>query len=112
MTESRPYAPTLAPAAALRVFYGERDRTFDGPLVEQFIQCIGTYPVGAIVELHSSEIAIVIARNPRLKLFPRVMVILDVHRNKLKTPKIMEQAGIKRTLPKGSIEIDPAEYFI
>ncbi|MEO8441934.1 MAG: DUF3391 domain-containing protein [Betaproteobacteria bacterium] len=112
MTELRPYAPALAPAAALRVFYDERDRTFDGPLVEQFIQCIGTYPVGAIVELHSSEIAIVIARNPRLKLFPRVMVILDVHRNKLKTPKIIDQAGIKRTLPKGSIEIDPAEYFI
>ena len=112
MTEPRPYAPTLAPAAALRVFYDERDSKFDGPLVEQFIQCIGTYPVGAIVELHSSEIAIVIARNPRLKLFPRVMVILDVHRNKLKTPKIIEQAGIKRTLPKGSIEIDPAEYFI
>ena len=48
----------------------------------------------------------------RLKLFPRVMVILDVHRNKLKAPKIIEQAGIKRTLPKGSIEIDPAESFI
>jgi HD-GYP domain-containing protein (c-di-GMP phosphodiesterase class II) len=112
LTEPKPYGQTLAPAAALRVFYDERDSKFDGPLVEQFIQCIGTYPVGAIVELHSSEIAIVIARNPRLKLFPRVMVILDVHRNKLKTPKIIEQAGIKRTLPKGSIEIDPAEYFV
>jgi HD-GYP domain-containing protein (c-di-GMP phosphodiesterase class II) len=112
LTEPKPYGETLAPAAALRVFYDARDSKFDGPLVEQFIQCIGTYPVGAIVELHSSEIAIVIARNPRLKLFPRVLVILDVHRNKLKTPRIIEQAGIKRTLPKGSIEIDPAEYFV
>lgn len=112
LTEPRPYGETLAPAAALRVFYDERGSTFDGPLVEQFIQCIGTYPVGAIVELQTSEIGIVIARNPRLKLFPRVMVILDVHRNKLKTPKIIEQAGIKRTLPKGSVEIDPAEYFL
>ncbi len=112
LTEPRPYGETLAPAAALRVFYDERDSKFDGPLVEQFIQCIGTYPVGALVELHSSEIAIVIARNPRLKLFPRVMVIFDLHRNKLKTPKIIEQAGIKRTLPKGSVEIDPAEYFL
>ena len=112
LTEPRPYGQTLAPAAALRVFYDERDSKYDGPLVEQFIQCIGTYPVGALVELHSGEIAIVIARNPRLKLFPRVMTILDIHRNKLKTPKIVEQAGIKRTLPKGSIEIDPSEYFL
>lgn len=112
LTEPRPYGQTLAPAAALRVFYDERDTKFDGPLVEQFIQCIGTYPVGAIVELHSGEIAIVIARNPRLKLFPRVMVVLDIHRNKLKAPKVIEQAGIKRTLPKGSVEIDPSEYFL
>jgi HD-GYP domain-containing protein (c-di-GMP phosphodiesterase class II) len=112
LTEPRPYGETLAPAAALRVLYDERDTKFDGPLVEQFIQCIGTYPVGAVVELHSGEIAIVIARNPRLKLFPRVMVILDIHRNKLKTPKVIEQAGIKRTLPKGSVEIDPSEYFL
>jgi HD-GYP domain-containing protein (c-di-GMP phosphodiesterase class II) len=112
LTEPRPYGETLAPAAALRVLYDERFTKFDGPLVEQFIQCIGTYPVGAVVELHSGEIAIVIARNPRLKLFPRVMVILDIHRNKLKAPKIIEQGGIKRTLPKGTIEIDPAEYFL
>jgi HD-GYP domain-containing protein (c-di-GMP phosphodiesterase class II) len=112
LTEPRPYGETLAPAAALRVLYDERYIKFDGPLVEQFIQCIGTYPVGAVVELHSGEIAIVIARNPRLKLFPRVMAILDIHRNKLKTPKIIEQAGIKRTLPKGSVEIDASEYFV
>ncbi len=112
LTEPRPYGTTLAPATALRVLYDERDTKFDGPLVEQFIQCIGTYPVGAVVELHSGEIAIVIARNPRLKLFPRVMVILDIHRNKLKAPKVIEQAGIKRTLPKGSVEIDPSEYFL
>jgi HD-GYP domain-containing protein (c-di-GMP phosphodiesterase class II) len=112
LTEPRPYGQVMAPAQALRVFYDERDTKFDGPLVEQFIECIGTYPVGAVVELHSGEIGIVIARNPRLKLFPRVMVILDIHRNKLKAPKTIEQAGIKRTLPKGSVEIDPAEYFL
>jgi HD-GYP domain-containing protein (c-di-GMP phosphodiesterase class II) len=112
LTEPRPYGETMTPAAALRLLYDDRDTKFDGPLVEQFIQCIGTYPVGAVVELHSSEIAIVIARNSRLKLFPRVLVILDVHRNKLSKPKIIEEAGIKRTLPKGSIEIDPSEYFV
>ena len=112
LTEPRPYGQLLAPAAALRVLYDQRDTKFDGPLVEQFIQCIGTYPVGALVELHSGEIGIVIARNPKLKLFPRVMVVLDMHRNPLKPTKIIEQAGIKRTLQKGSVEIDASEYFL
>jgi len=40
------------------------------------------------------------------------MVVLDVHRTPLKPTKIVEEAGIKRTLPKGSVDIDPSEYFI
>ena len=112
LTEARPYGEVMALAAALRVLYDDRDTKYDGPLVEQFIQCIGTYPVGAMVELHSGEIGIVIARNPRLKLFPRVMVVMDLHRNKLKATKIIEEAGIKRTLPKGSVDIDTSEYFL
>ena len=108
----RPYGEPLSPASALKMLYDERDTKFDGPLVEQFIQCIGTYPVGAVVELHSGEIGIVIARNPRMKLFPRVMVVLDLHGTPLKPTKIVEAAGIKRTLPKGSVEIDPSEYFL
>ena len=94
------------------MIYKGRGKQFHPALVEQFIQCIGTYPVGAVVELHSGEIGIVIARNPRAKLFPRVMVILDMHGTPLKPTKIVESAGIKRTLPKGEIAIDPAEYFL
>ena len=112
LTEPKSYGEHLAPARALRMLYDERDTKFDGPLVEQFIQCIGTYPVGALVELHSGEIAIVIGRNPTMKLFPTVMVVIDMHGNKLKTPKTIEKAGIKRTLQKGSVKIDPSEYFI
>jgi HD-GYP domain-containing protein (c-di-GMP phosphodiesterase class II) len=112
LTEPKPYGEHLAPARALKLLYDERDTKYDGPLVEQFIQCIGTYPVGAIVELHSGEVGIVIARNPRLKMFPRVMVVLDIHKNPVKPAKIVEEAGVKRTLQKGSVEIDPSEYFL
>ncbi len=112
MTEVKAYREALPPAQALKVLYAERGTKYDGPLVEQFIQCIGTYPVGAVVELHSGDIGIVIARNPRMKLFPRVMVVFDIHKTPVKPPRIVESAGIKRTLPKGSIEIDPSEYFL
>jgi len=108
----KPYGKTVPPSEALNMLYYSRDSQFDGPLVEQLIQCIGIYPVGAVVELHSGEIGIVIARNPVLKLFPRVMVVMDMWRNKLNPTRIVEQAGIKRALSKESIDIDPSEYFI
>ena len=77
LTHSRPYGAVLAPSNALNMLYNLRNSQFDGPLVEQFIHCVGIFPVGAFVELYSSEIGIVIAQNPVMRLMPRVMVVLD-----------------------------------
>ena len=112
LTGPRPYGETLAPSDALNKLYSWRDRLFDGPLVEQFIQCIGIYPVGALVELHSGEVGIVIAQNQGLRLLPRVMVILDSSKRPVKPPKTIEKVAIKRTLEKDSVPIDASEYFL
>ncbi len=112
LTSPRPYGEALAPSNALNQLYRWRDSLFDGPLVEQFIQCIGVYSVGSLVELHSGEIGIVIAQNPVMRMLPRVMVVLDFAGQPLKPQRIVERAGIKRTLEKGSVPIDASEFFI
>jgi HD-GYP domain-containing protein (c-di-GMP phosphodiesterase class II) len=112
LTGPRPYGQALPPSNALQMLYEWRDTHFDGPLVEQFIQCIGIYPVGAIVEVYTGEIGIVIAQNPTLKLLPRVMVVLDSKGNPVKPPRTIDRATIKRTLEKGSVPIDTSEFFI
>lgn len=123
LTHPRPYGDAIAPSNALHMLYGWRGSQFDGPLVEQFIQCIGIFPVGAIVELNSGEIGIVIAQNLVRRLQPRVMVVLDAKgaqkRPQLildlsKEPKMDAETPyrIKRTLEKGSVAIDPAEFFL
>ena len=105
------------------MLYNGRDTLFDRPLVEQFIQCIGIYPVGALVEMNSAEIGIVIAQNLVRRLQPRVMLVLDAKGNQKKPPLILDLARdpkmnvdtpyrIKRTLEKGSVAIDPSEFFI
>jgi len=123
LTHTRPYGDAMSPSNALSLLYGWRDTLFDGPLVEQFIQCIGIFPVGAIVEMNSGEVGIVIAQNVARRLQPRVMVVLDDKGNPLRPQKILDlacdpKAGpnmpyrIKRTLEKGSVAIDPSEFFI
>ncbi len=112
MIRPRPYGETLSPSNALNQMYGWRNTRFDGPLVEQFIHCIGIFPVGSIVELHSGEVGIVIAQNPVMRLMPKVMVVLDSRRQPVKPQKIVEKAGVKRTLEKGSVPIDGAEFFL
>jgi hypothetical protein len=123
LTHPRPYAEALAPSNALSMLYNWRDSRFDRPLVEQFIQCIGIYPVGALVELNSGDIGIVIAQNMVRRLLPRVMVVIDAKGNRLNPQLILDLSRdpmankdtpyrIKRTLEKGSVAIDPSEFFI
>ncbi len=123
MTHVRPAAEVLSPSNALNQLYHARNVQFDGPLVEQFVQCIGIFPVGALVELNSGEIGIVIAQNMVRRLLPRVMVVLDVQGVPLRPQRILDLANepkaapgvpyrIKRTLEQGSIPIDPAEFFL
>jgi HD-GYP domain-containing protein (c-di-GMP phosphodiesterase class II) len=123
LTHPRPYGEALAPSNALSRLYDWRNTLFDGPLVEQFIQCIGIYPVGAIVELNSGECGIVIAQNLARRLQPRVMVVVDAKGNPLRPQKILDLAKdpkvdaetpyrIRRTLEKAGFPVDSAEFFL
>ena len=112
MTQLRPYGEAQSPSNALNLIYSWRDKLFDGPLVEQFIHCIGIFPVGALVELYSREVGIVVAQNPVMRLMPKVMAVLDSGGSPIKPPRMIDRASIKRTLEQGSIAIDPSEYFL
>ncbi|MCC7485066.1 MAG: DUF3391 domain-containing protein [Burkholderiales bacterium] len=112
LTHPRPYGEAVSPSNALNMLYNWRDLHFDGPLVEQFIQCIGIFPVGAVVELYTGEVGIVIAQNSAMRLMPRVMVVLDGAHKPVKPQRIVERAHVKKTLEKGSVPIDTSEFFI
>jgi HD-GYP domain-containing protein (c-di-GMP phosphodiesterase class II) len=112
LTHTRPYGEAVSPSNALTMLYNWRDTHFDGPLVEQFIQCIGIYPVGALVELYTGEVAVVISQNPTMRLMPKVMVVLDTEQRQVTPPRVIERANIKRTLEKGSVPVDTSELFI
>jgi HD-GYP domain-containing protein (c-di-GMP phosphodiesterase class II) len=119
LTLRRPYAEALAPSTALSILYKHRGTLFDGYLVEQFIRCIGIFPIGSVVELNSGETGIVIAQNLAKRLQPRVMVIRDAGGKPLKPQKLLdlsrepkapggEPYRIRRTLEYGRVPI-PAE---
>jgi len=67
---------------ALKNMYNWRTEMFDADLVEKFIQCLGIYPVGSIVELDNGEVGIVISVALEKRLQPKLMLV----RNQLKKP--------------------------
>jgi cyclic di-GMP phosphodiesterase len=123
LTAVRPYAETLSPSSALSFLYKERGTGYHPELVEQFIQCVGAFPVGSVVELNSAEVGIVIAQNLVRRLKPRVMVVLDGQGNSMRPHKILdldkdpkvrpdEPYRIRRTMEQSKLQVDPRELFL
>ena len=123
LTARRPYAAPVAPSTALSMLYKWRGTFFDPFLVEQFIRCIGIFPIGSTVELNSGESGIVIGQNLEKRLQPRVMVTRDAAGNPLKPQKLIdlsrgltiasgEPYRIKRTLEYGRIPMSAEALFL
>ncbi len=90
MISARPYAQAVSVQQALHGLYSTRDKAFKGDLVEQFIQCVGVFPVGSLVELNSGEVAVVVSQNRARRLKPRVMLVLDVNRQSFPSPVMLD----------------------
>ena len=104
-----PYGEGRAPSAAVNVLLGERGSAFHGPLLEQFIRCLGSFPVGTVVELNSGECAVVVAENAMQRLKPKVVL---AHRRQLvdlatDTTPSGEPYRIRRALEQQILQFDP-----
>ncbi len=118
-----PHGKHMSPSNALNVIYKGRGTQFQPALVEQFIQCVGVYPVGSAVELNTGEVGIVIAQNPLRRLQPRVMVVKDAKGFENRPYKMLDLAKepkatpeeiyrIRHTLEYDAIKVDPRELFL
>lgn len=78
MTTRKPHnALVYSPHEAIHELYHCRNTIFQEELIEQFIQTVGLYPTGSLVECNSGEVGIVVEVNDLKRLFPTVMMILD-----------------------------------
>ncbi|HEX6690784.1 MAG TPA: HD domain-containing phosphohydrolase [Burkholderiales bacterium] len=123
LTAQRTRGDPLSPSAALSYLYKERGTGYHSDLVEQFIQCVGVFPVGSVVELNSGETGLVITQNLVRRLKPRVMIVLDGKGNPMRPHKILdldrdpkwtpeEPYRIKRTLEQTKLQVNPKELFM
>ncbi|WP_188149665.1 HD-GYP domain-containing protein [Teredinibacter waterburyi] len=81
MTADRCYSHAKTSTEALKIIYNERGKHFDETLALKFIETIGLYPAGSLVELYSGEVGIVVEANPNLRHLPRIILLLDEEKN-------------------------------
>lgn len=83
ITSNRVYHHGMSPSDALRNMYQWQHKDFDASLVEDFIQCLGIYPVGSVVQLNTGDIGIVMSDNKLHRLKPTIMLVLDENHSPL-----------------------------
>lgn len=122
-TSTRPYREAKTSFQILMELYDERDSGFPGGLVEQFIQCIGIFPIGSFVKLNTKEIGVVIQRNQIQQLKPKIMLLVDTTGARIDDPEPIDLAAqylepgqpprlISNIVDPTAYELDPAEFFV
>lgn len=123
LTSTRPYGEPSSSYDAMRQLQGWSGTYFNSGLVEQFIQAIGIFPVGTLVELSTGEIAVVLDQHRARRLKPKVLIISDPDKTPLKIPITLDllygggsspeqRPYIRRGLPTESSAIDAQEYYL
>jgi len=102
--------------------YEWRGYDFQPELIEAFIQSVGIYPTGTLVELSSGEVGIVVKENPGKRLRPQVLVILNKDKQQLPDFREIDLADfvgedrkvveILKTLEPGAYGLDPEALYI
>jgi len=119
----RAYSSAISSYDAIQVLYESRDKDFQADIVEQFIQCVGLYPTGTLVELSNGEVGLVLAQNRVRRLRPRVMLVLRQDKSAYDFNPILDliedpvdENGalieIRQPLPPGSYGISAADYYL
>lgn len=80
----------LTPGMAMTELFSMRGVNFDGKLVEDFIKCIGIFPIGCTVLLSTGEVGIVISQNRKFRLDPTLMLIVDKEGMFYPEPRIID----------------------
>ena len=122
ITSQRVYRGPVSADDALKRMYEWRHKDFHAELVEEFIKCMGIYPIGSLVELSTGGVGVVITINRARRLKPKVVLLLTANKKPLSRKVITDLAEhrdglgreykIKRVLPAGTYSINPMEHLV
>ncbi len=119
MLKDKPYRNALGHQQALEELHNLRGKQFNPALMEQFVQCVGLYPIGTLVELNTGEVAVVIQQNRVQRSKPRLVVMLDADKVAVRSYRIIDlreaanaRLRIAKALPHNAYGLAPNDYYL
>ncbi|MFK5912784.1 MAG: hypothetical protein QM484_00295 [Woeseiaceae bacterium] len=68
---------------------------FDKEMIENFIKCLGIYPIGSVIELNLGHVGIVVSASEKTKLRPIILLMLSSKGELFPKPKLINLAHPK-----------------
>lgn len=115
VTSDRVYHTGVSPHEALNLMYEWAPTSFPKDILEEFIKCLGIYPIGSIVELDTGDVGVVMTVNRTHRLRPVVTLVLDPDKQRYPVHKVVnlelyadieDQVNISRILESNAYGID------
>ncbi len=124
LTADRAYRTrSFTPDEALRRMWYERERSFDLVLLKSFIQMMGVFPIGSIVELTNGTFAMIMDYPDGPQAYPKLMLLEGDIEDGLSRGEVMNlcnitnkadspELGIKRGVLPSNIGVSIAELLL
>lgn len=115
LTADRVYKSGMSSQKAFSILMSDAPTRLDASLVQQFIKCMGVYPVGSLVLLSNDRLAMVLKQNDS-PLSPTVKVFYSVKSNHYLTPKDIDLSSdnslkIQKAIIASDYKIDVNSFF-
>jgi len=102
LTATRVYKEGFAHGKAFAILRElAKQGQLDSGLVDQFIKCVGVFPVGSLVQLKSNKLALVQARNDKDPVNPNVHAFYSVELNQFLNKEEIVLSGSEDSIVKG-----------
>jgi len=83
MVNERPYRNSVIGYNAMKTLLSDNGRHFDPKILKAFLESMGIYPIGSVVQLNNSSIGRVVETHMEAPLRPVLELIVDEYGNKI-----------------------------
>ena len=97
MINNRPHRNSMIGYSAMKNVLNDNGRHFDPKILKVFLESMGIYPIGSIVQLNNSAIGRVVETHSEAPLRPTVELIIDEYGNKLGEREVVDLLTKKGT---------------
>lgn len=114
LISDRAYHKGMTAHQAITIMSRSAERQFGKDLMQEFIRCIGIYPVGSVVKLSDGSLGMVLSANPDARLKPIIMLLVDKDGKQIEEEKLINLAKMADEGDSIFIQdtVDPSEHGI